>query len=150
MESVRGWSKKMSQKFFLPRASEQVARRKKRRHLVNEEIRVKIPSTHVEISFNKRILDHGDVLRRVRWILIWGPMIAKNSHVGVVVEIEIRSINSQAGQCTNPYGIHVNSDLLMLDRTHTVVGHRLVRSDLKTCKARNLVKMSKSGLTTTE
>ena len=66
----------------------------------DKKITEKPRSAHVEISFNKRILYNGDVLRRVRWILIWGPLIAENSHVGVVVEIE--PSQSKAGQCTNP------------------------------------------------
>lgn len=68
--------------------------------LVNEEIREKTCSAYVEIGFNKRVLDHGDVLRRVWWKLIRGSFIAEDSDVGVVVEIRLS--NSNAGQCTNP------------------------------------------------
>jgi hypothetical protein len=94
----------------------------------DEEITEKTRSAHMEIGFNKRIMYHGDVLRRVRWILIRGPLIAEHSHVGVVVESEPSF--PKVGQCTNPWGIHVNPNLLILDRTHTVVRHWLVRSDL--------------------
>lgn len=86
----------------LPRASEQVAKQKAGTSSMKRSERKK-PSTHVKIGFNKRILDHGDVLRGVRWILIWGPLIAENSHVGVIVEIKLGPTISQAGQCTNPY-----------------------------------------------
>ena len=98
--------------------------------LSDKEITEKPRSAHVEISFNERILYHGDVLRRVRWILIRGPSITEHSHVGVVVESERSFPGPKAGQCTNPCGIHVNPDLLISDRTHTIVRHWLVRSDL--------------------
>lgn len=94
----------------------------------DEEITEKTRSAHVEIGFNKRILYHWDVLRRVRWIFIRCPLIAEHSHVGIVVESEPSF--PKVGQCTNPWGIHVNTDLLISDRTYTVVRHGLVRSDL--------------------
>ncbi len=54
----------------------------------------------MEIGFNERIVDYGDVLRRVRWKLIWSPLIAENSHVVVVVKIKHSEL--RGGQCTNP------------------------------------------------
>jgi hypothetical protein len=49
-------------------------------------------SAHVEIGFNKRIVYHWDVLRRVRRISIWGPLIAENSYVVEVVEIRFSDL----------------------------------------------------------
>jgi len=56
---------------------------------------------YVEIGFNKWILDHRNVLRRVRWKMIWGPSIAENGHVVELAEIK-RSYKLRVGQCTNP------------------------------------------------
>lgn len=58
---------------------------------------------HVEICFNKRQLDNGDVYRRVtRWIHIRGSFIAENSHVSEVVKSKV-SIGRRAGESTEPY-----------------------------------------------
>jgi hypothetical protein len=56
--------------------------------LVNEEIRERKLSAHMEIGFNKRQLAHRDVYRWVlRWVRIRGLFVMENGHVVKVAEI---------------------------------------------------------------